>query len=174
MWRRHSCLLCRDSSRHLFADVTQCRKQASARVPTRQAGVPAPHQGTRTLVINPGYARGGVRLILVTHAGGEVRHRGPRVGVADGHANEVHQRAFRPAVEGGWRYRKYVTVVSQSNSHEPSPPIHTVGHQEHSRGECQGVQQRGILRRAERHKQGVIEILLKRHGSGRGIPADDG
>jgi len=36
-WRRHSCLPCRDSSRHLFAAVTQCRRQASARVPTRQA-----------------------------------------------------------------------------------------------------------------------------------------
>jgi hypothetical protein len=39
----HSCLLCRDvSSRHLFAGVTQGRRQASAGVPTRQAGVPAP------------------------------------------------------------------------------------------------------------------------------------
>ena len=40
MWRRHSCLPCRDSSRHQFAGATQCRKQASAGVPTRQ-GVPS-------------------------------------------------------------------------------------------------------------------------------------
>ena len=31
------CVLCRDSSRHLFAGLTQFRGQASARVPTRQA-----------------------------------------------------------------------------------------------------------------------------------------
>jgi hypothetical protein len=30
VWRRHSCLPCRDSSRHLFAGATPCRRQASA------------------------------------------------------------------------------------------------------------------------------------------------
>jgi len=45
MWRGHSCLPCRDSSRHVFAFPIKCRRQASAWVPTRQAGVPAPRHG---------------------------------------------------------------------------------------------------------------------------------
>src|SRR5712691_6721595 len=36
----HSCLPCRDSSRHLLTVETLCRAKASARVPTRQARVP--------------------------------------------------------------------------------------------------------------------------------------
>jgi len=42
LWRGHSCLPCRDSSRHISAGATDFRGQASAGVPTRQARVPAP------------------------------------------------------------------------------------------------------------------------------------
>jgi hypothetical protein len=37
LWRTHSCVPCRDSSRHIFAD------QTSTRVSMQHAGVRAPH-----------------------------------------------------------------------------------------------------------------------------------
>src|SRR5580698_9615023 len=39
LWRTHSCVPCRDSYRHVFA---RAHEEASARLPTRHAGVRAP------------------------------------------------------------------------------------------------------------------------------------
>jgi hypothetical protein len=61
MWRRHSCLLCRDSSRHSAVWQNLSTNGASARVPTPQAGclrhVPAPGHCETCGLARPGASK---------------------------------------------------------------------------------------------------------------------
>jgi len=50
MWRTHSCVPCRDSSRHLRGLRTVRRRWAPAWVPTRHRRVRAPHRHRRMSV----------------------------------------------------------------------------------------------------------------------------